>query len=64
MMMIAALSLFSLLVLAAVVATAVVMSGDGYGRPRGPDGGDHGVPDADGLPWTPYRDVSGARWPW
>lgn len=58
--MIAACSLFGLLVLAAAVATALTVRGDGCGRHRGPDR----VPDVGGLPWAPYRDVTGARWPW
>lgn len=59
---VAACSLFGLLVLLAVVATALTVRGDGYGRCRGPGPGR--LPDAGGLPWAPYRDVSGMRWPW
>jgi len=61
MTLIAALALFAILVLAAVVATAVTVRRDGYRRrpwcthPAGPDGG---------LPWGPYRETVTAPWPW
>ena len=60
MTLIAALSLFGLLVLAAAVATAVLVHGDGYGRAPAPEE----PPWRDGdLPSAPYRDAPGAR-PW
>jgi len=61
MTIVAALALLGLLVLAAVLATALTVRRDGYRRrpwstpAAGPDGG---------LPWAPYRDAVRAPRPW
>ena len=54
--LVAALILFALLVLAAAVATAVTLVGDGHPRRAAPQE-EPAAPG--GLPWGPYRDA----WP-
>jgi hypothetical protein len=61
MTLVAALSLFGLLVLAAAVATALAVRGDGYRR-RG--WAEEPATGAAELPWVPYRDAATAPWPW